>query len=169
LEEWFERLLTADTGSWPAPDVDYDLYAEGEALLGWLNLTIRIESPEPFDGNRFLADLATRVQDALAVDRLEVAHFKMTLMPDADVGDLGVLNLVASDGVHEQPHRLQDDLASGELIVNLRAEGNPEVLRTVVTSAVTDVAGAAGVSSTIVHLEHFRPGRPTPTHRVVTI
>ena len=30
-------------------DIDYDTYAEGEAELGWLNGTVRVAAPEPFD------------------------------------------------------------------------------------------------------------------------
>ena len=50
----------------PAMDVDYDVYAEGEALLGWLNATCRLSAPQPFDGNRFLQRLADGVQRRLA-------------------------------------------------------------------------------------------------------
>lgn len=169
LEGWFARVVADEGGLWPAPDIDYDVYAEGEALLGWLNLTARIESETAFDGNRLLRDFAARVQHALEGDGLEIAHFKMTLMPDEGVGDVGVLNLVASDREPEQAHLLGEDLAAGELIVNLRAEGSPELLKEAVTNGLNAVTSGIGARIRIVHLEHFRPSRPMPTHRVVTI
>src|SRR5690606_19139438 len=49
LDAWFSRL-SGELTSRPAMDVDYDVYAEGEALLGWLNATARVVSPQPFDG-----------------------------------------------------------------------------------------------------------------------
>ena len=52
----------------------------------------------------------------------------MTLSPD-EGNDLAVLNLVRGDGRPESIHQLQDDLDAGELLVNLRAEADPELLR----------------------------------------
>ena len=49
----------------------------------------------------------------------------MTLAPDTG-NDLAVLNLVRTDARAEPPHRLAEDLTEGELILNLRAEGDPE-------------------------------------------
>jgi len=167
LAAWFGRLAD-DAAAWAAPEVDYDLYAEGEALLGWLNATVRLQADDPFDGNRLLRRLAADIHRRLAAEGLEIAHFKMTLAPSEDLADLGVLNLVGSDRQPEQPHLLQNPLDGGELIVNLRAEGDPDTLRAAVTDALRRLADA-GVSAKVVHLEHFRPARPTPTHRVVTV
>ena len=167
LDAWFDRLAD-DAAVWAPPDVDYDTYAEGEALLGWLNATVELRASRPFDGNELMRHLAEAIHHTLLADGLEVAHLKMTLTPGDDLGDLGVLNLVGSDRAAEQPHRLQGDLDNGELIINLRAEGAPDVLHAAVTEALHGI-GRFGVSATVAHLEHFRPGRPTPTHRVVTV
>jgi G3E family GTPase len=164
LSEWFSRL-SASPASRPAMEVDYDVYAEGEALLGWLNATVRLSSPAPFDGNQFLDKLAAGVRDRLAASNIEIAHFKMTLAPDTG-DDLAVLNLVRTDGRAESPFRLADGLTDGELIVNLRAEGDPETLKSMTLAALEQVARGAGVTVTTEHLEHFRPGRPQPTHRM---
>src|SRR5262245_29559207 len=50
LDAWFGRLSSTTTAR-RAMDVDYDIYAEGEALLGWLNATYGVSSANPFDGN----------------------------------------------------------------------------------------------------------------------
>ncbi len=125
--------------------VDYDVYAEGEALLGWLNATFRLSAPSPFDGNRFLERLADDVRDRLAGAGVEIAHFKMTLAPDTG-NDLAVLNLVRTDGRPESPHRLAEELTDGELIVNLRAEGDPGQLNAIALAGLEQAAREAGVS-----------------------
>jgi G3E family GTPase len=164
LNDWFDRL-SGRPAARPAMEVDYDLYAEGEALLGWLNATCRITAPQPFDGNEFLRRLADDVQGALIRAGIEVAHFKMTLAPETG-NDLAVLNLVRTDGRSESPHRLVEDLTEGELILNIRAEGDPEALRRLVFGALKDTAQAMTLGVSIEHSEHFRPGRPQPTHRM---
>ena len=164
LDGWFGRL-SASPAARPAMEVDYDIYADGEALLGWLNATLRLSSSTPFDGNAFLDRLATGVRERLADSDIEIAHFKMTLAPDTGE-DLAVLNLVRTDGRAESPYRLAEALTDGELIVNLRAEGDPETLKSITLVALEDVAQETGVAATTEHLEHFRPGRPQPTHRM---
>jgi Ni2+-binding GTPase involved in maturation of urease and hydrogenase len=169
LEPWFMRIAGAAEHGREAPPVDYDLYADGEALLGWCNATYRVAAGVPFDGNVFLIDLADEVSRRLEHDRPEIAHFKMTFAPEEEGGDLGVLNLVGSDREPELSHRLQEPLRAGELIVNIRAESDPERLRRVVVEGVEAAARRHGALVRTVHLEHFRPGRPTPTHRFATI
>ncbi len=148
LDDWFGRL-SAPLASRPAMDVDYDVYAEGEALLGWLNATFRVSASSPFDGNRFLQRLADDVRDRLADAGIEIAHFKMTLAPDTG-NDLAVLNLVRTDGRSESPHRLAEELTDGELIVNLRAEGDPEQLNATALAGLEQVGPRDG---------HHRDGR----------
>jgi G3E family GTPase len=166
LDDWFERL-SAPPGSRPAMDVDYDVYAEGEAMLGWLNATFQVSAPYPFEGNRFLQRLANAVRDRLAGSGIEIAHFKMTLAPDTG-NDLAVLNLVGTDMRSESVHRLVDELSDGELIVNLRAEGDPEQLNAMAIEGLQQTAREMGITATVEHSEHFRPGRPEPTHRMAT-
>jgi G3E family GTPase len=166
LDRWFDRLA-GQLASRVAMEVDYDTYAEGEALLGWLNATCRLTASTPFDGNEFLRRLADEIHVRLADAGFEIAHFKMTLAPDTG-DDLAVLNLVRTDASSELPHRLQEPLTDGELIVNLRAEGDPESLKTMALAGLAAAAAPAGVNAKVEHIEHFRPGRPEPTHRMVT-
>jgi hypothetical protein len=164
LDHWF-AALAVEPGSRAAPQVDYDAYAEGEALLGWLNSTIRLSAAEPFDGNLFLLGLTRGIRSRLAGESIEIAHLKTTLTPDDEAGGLGVLNLVSTAGEPDLSHRLEHELSGGELILNLRAEGPPDVLR----KAVDDAVAASGVLAQVQHLEHFRPARPIPTHRMEAV
>jgi hypothetical protein len=90
----------------------------------------------------------------------------MTFSPD-EGNDLGVLNLVRGDGKPESLHRLQDDVDSGELLVNLRAEADPELLREAVLSALGNLGPEFNVN--IEHTECFRPAKPQPTYRMATV
>jgi G3E family GTPase len=166
LEEWVEQITAESPRMAGAMEVDYDTYAEGEALLGWLNATVEVEAAgEPFDGNRLLAELARGLQGSLREQGTEVAHLKMTLTPGEDGGDIAVANLVRSDGQPELSHTLREPLESGQLILNLRAEEEPELLRHLALAAIEGLS-SSGVKAAIEHVECFRPGRPTPTHRL---
>jgi Ni2+-binding GTPase involved in maturation of urease and hydrogenase len=165
LAEWFDLIAGGDLGSGPTMDVDYEVYAEGEALLGWLNATATLGADVPVDGNALLRELAGRVHARLRGQDVEIAHLKMTLTPAAG-SDIAVANLVRSDGSAELSHELAADLSDGELIVNLRAEADPAALKEAVEEAIEELAlQRPGVALTVAHLEHFRPGKPEPTHR----
>lgn len=169
LEAWFEYVTAGDLGTGQSMDVDYELYAEGEALLGWMNCTVDVTAAVAVDGNDLIRSVAGEIHRRLEASGAEVAHLKMTLTPGEGAGvggDIAVLNLVRGDGTPEMSHTLQGGIGAGQLIVNLRAEGDPAVLKAATEEALEACAAARpGVELKIEHLEHFRPGKPQPTHR----
>lgn len=165
LEGWFERMLGAEGGRREAMAVDYEVYAEGEALLGWLNATLRLSSEDGFDANEVLKTLTDRIQRNLAQAESETAHLKMTFEPSRGLGELAVINVVGGEFVSELSQRVDERYGDGTLIVNLRAEGEPEVLKAALLEAVSELSG---LNASVEHLEHFKPGKPEPTHRETT-
>lgn len=167
LDELFAQLMTGEQSRRNPMAVDYEVYAEGEALLGWLNATVTLKATEEFEANDFLRALATDVQTRLKADGAEVAHFKMTYSPDDGIaGELASINLVRSDYVAELGMELDEPSEGGQLIVNLRAEADPASLMEAVKAGLAETAAKfATLTATVEHEEHFRPGKPTPTHR----
>ena len=83
LETWFDHLTNENVDGGRPLEIDYQTYGEGEALLGWLNSTLRVQAESEFDGNVWLRDLASALQGRLSECGAEVAHLKMTLSPTA--------------------------------------------------------------------------------------
>tara|TARA_B100002051_G_C16579944_1_gene557086 strand:- start:164 stop:940 length:777 start_codon:yes stop_codon:yes gene_type:complete len=168
LETWFASITDAEQIARNVMEVDYEVYAEGEALLGWLNATVQLADPEGFEARPVLQEFAATMQAYLSEQDAEIAHLKMTLSPDAGLGgDVAIINLVRNDFVPELSADLDAPIESGQLIINLRAEGDPETLRTAVETALA--TAPAELAATLDHLEHFRPGKPEPTHRVTDL
>lgn len=161
LQPWFEKITETEQCERPTVELDYDQYAAGEAALGWLNATVRVTSTATFDGNRLLKRLARQLQELLHA--AEIAHLKMTLSPGDPSGAVAVLSLVRNDYMPELSQSLPDPVEGGELILNIRAEAEPETLRDAVLQTLTSVRR---LRLEVEHLEHFRPPRPVPTHRV---
>ena len=167
LDTWFARILGGEQSARTAMEVDYQVYADGEALLGWLNCTVQLKAVEAFDPDPFLKRLAEETQKRLKARGAEIAHLKMTLSPDASLsGEIAAVSLVRNDFVPELSFHLEEPVLSGQLIINLRAEAAPEMLGTAVREALR--AAAAEVPTLRrrwTTWRHFRPGKPTPTHR----
>ena len=164
LDAWFARITSSEQVAQGAMEIDYQVYAQGEALLGWLNCTVQLAARKAFEADKFLVGLAREIRKRL--QKAEVAHLKMTLSPDGGLGEIGVVNLVRSDFVPELAMSLDEPVGSGQLNVNLRAEAAPDALGTAVREALAVTARKfPTLHATLDHLEHFRPGKPTPTHR----
>ena len=168
LMEWFDRIIDAEQIARNVMEVDYEVYAEGEALLGWLNATVQLNSKDSFEAKDVLQQLAADIQTQLNEKNSEIAHLKMTLSPDTGLGgNVAIINLVRNDFVPELSADLDTPIESGQLIINLRAEGDPHSLRNAVEKAVANVP--ENLIAKLDHLEHFRPGKPEPTHRITDL
>lgn len=168
LPEWFRLLEQLKPASTKAMEIDYDTYADGEALLGWLNATVDFNSAEPIDSASILHKLATEMQRRLGDG--EIAHLKMTLSPEeALAGEVAALSVVRSDIVPELTLRLEEPVKSAQLVVNCRAEVDPEILKSAFEAGLAVLtAEFPAAAFRLDHLEYFRPGRPQPTHRLDT-
>lgn len=166
LDPWFAYMSDHELPIARTIDIDYETYGEGEALLGWLNATLRLDCDPAIDGNELMSSLARGIQERLRAHDAEVAHLKMTLSPTGGWGDLALVNLVGTDFVPELSERLQSPIEGGELIVNLRAEAPPELLRCCLDQALDQHDDRPGLTLRLEHHEFFRPGQPEPTHRI---
>ena len=169
LEPWFEAMITGQSAAAAIADLDYDRYADGEALLGWLNADIRLraigaEQGGEFEGNDLLLELLTTIRDQLAADGFEIAHLKATLSAEGDDYELAAANLVRTDDAPALSHRLAEPIDIGRLLLNLRAEAAPDLLNQAIHRSLATLTDRCEI--TVNHLEHFRPGRPVPTHRL---
>jgi hypothetical protein len=97
----------------------------------------------------------------LADQDIEIAHLKMTLAP-RQWPDLAAVSLTGTGDEPEATHLLAAPLSAGELMVNLRAEADPELLK----ARVLEELGALPQAFELQNVAAFRPGRPTPTHRL---
>jgi G3E family GTPase len=147
--------------------VDYDLYAEGEAELGWLNCQIRLHTAEAdaFALDDVLIALVSRLRDALVARQAEPAHLKVL----GQVGtDTGIANLVGSQSAVELSLASEIHTVVAELILNARVAIDPEQLDDAVRAVLVDLSNDHRLTHEIRGMQRFRPGRPQPTHRFAT-
>ena len=148
-----------------ALEVDYDVYAAGEAELGWLNCQIVASSSAEFDLDGLLLDLVARLRHRLLESDSESAHVKAIGMNE---GSYAVANLVSNAMEPELSLASQARVAQANLILNARVATDPEELESVVRDQVKAACQAVAAKHTITNLQSFRPGRPVPTHRLAT-
>lgn len=163
LVDWLDR-----DGAWGRRllDIDYDIYAEGEAELGWLNSSLRVTSDSDFDLDGVLLQIVEQLREQLAEADAETAHLKAIGLWE---GFFGVANLVSRDSPAELSLPSGCRAASADVIVNARVACDPEQLESMVTSVVENVVSSAGARAEFRSTQSFRPGRPVPTHRITEL
>lgn len=144
-------------------EVDYEVYAEGEAELGWLNCQVEVRGEKPIALDTIVVDLVEALQVALGRESTEPAHLKV--MAHAD-GDASIANLVASDSASELSLSSGTSHPKIDLVINARVATDPLALENIVRNVVAKEAARLGIRSEIRGMQRFRPGRPVPTHRV---
>ena len=143
-------------------DIDYDVYAEGEAEMGWLNATVVVSAARPFDLDGLLMRLIERLREAFARMGAEPGHLKVIGLHD---GSFGVANLVSSAARPELSLPSRGRVAGAEVIVNARVAADPALIEEQVRRALAEVGQEFGGVAEVRSLQGFRPGRPQPTHR----
>jgi hypothetical protein len=145
-------------------ELDYDVYAEGEAELGWLNAQVKFTGTKPVSLDDLLLGIIQRLQAELMKAGAETAHLKTIGLAE---GVYGVANLVSSFTPPELSLASQATLAKADLVVNARVAIDPDTLTRLVHASVADACAAAGGKAEFLQTQSFRPGRPVPTHRIL--
>jgi Ni2+-binding GTPase involved in maturation of urease and hydrogenase len=143
-------------------DLDYDLYAAGEAELGWLNGSLTASANEPFSLDALLLGIVEQLRKSLDARGAETAHLKTIGLWE---GYYGVANLVSRDGKAELSLPSNRQLREANVIVNARVAIDPTELETLVRQAVDAAASDLSVRVAFEQAQSFRPSRPVPTHR----
>jgi len=138
-------------------DLDYDVYAAGEAELGWLNSSLRVTAPAPFSLDDLSLSIVQRLQQSLAADDAEPAHLKTIGMSE---GSHGVANLVSSDTPAVLSLASHCRTRQADVIVNARVAIDPQVLERHVQAAVRAACQALSATPEFLQTQSFRPGHP---------
>jgi len=161
LEPWLAFVAGRTRAGQRIAEVDYDVYAEGEAVLGWLNLRVQMESAEAIDWDAFASKLLRNLKASLEASPAEAAHVKAFLSSQNEALTANLTSSTADPVVHGQ---VPAKTRRSEIVVNARVHMPPEMLRILVERSIQETAGE-DIATKVLSLESFSPSRPRPTHR----
>lgn len=146
-------------------DIDYDVYAAGEAELGWVNLSAHVdELSHEIDLDQTARQLVKDLSSRVIAEGGEIAHLKVSVLG----GDAqSVANVVSNDGLVETGLLAQRSVTGNlQLVVNARVAMDPNDLELLCRKVVTEISRNLQGKIRDVTSHALRPGRPVPTHRV---
>jgi len=145
-------------------DMDYDLYAEGEAELGWLNATYTLSRADgTISLDQAAGDFLRALAQCYATVGADSAHTKV-LATDGS-GNQSLANLVGADAEVELSASNDASASTVHLTVNARVTVGADQLTEWVTSSLNELCQQRCWQCQCHDLQSLQPGRPRPTHR----
>ena len=159
VDAWLDKALTGEEAGKHIVEIDYDKYAEGEAVLGWLNCSASL-SGSNVDWDLFTRSFMADFASTLDSKKSSVGHVKMMV----ENGDQYIsANLTGrSDTLTYRWSAGSGD--SAEMIVNARVEMSPVELGKIFKDSL-DATTRGSIKARIRRLRSISPGYPNPTYR----
>jgi G3E family GTPase len=165
IEEWLNEVMNRTDAGQRLAEVDYDIYAEGEAVLGWLNSNIEL-SGQLTDWDTFARNLLQNLSQQFDSFSASVGHVKLIL----EAGNNFITGNLTGKGKTLNFRGSAGTSTKSRLTLNARVEMRPEFLERIVRDTLRATQGK--LDAKILALRCLSPGRPNPTYRyghVVTL
>lgn len=158
IEQWWRSLGEASPALRSFAEIDPSILAEADRALAAFNCVVKLSSVRYFDGNKVLPELIGLVQTLLQQESAEIAHLKAVLSSIDAPGEHAAASVTNNASAPELSHSLGEPIQLGRMILNLRAESDPEVLHSAVNRALFAVVEKSPeLFARMEHSEHFRP------------
>ena len=161
LQAWDESPTSATV------DIDYDRYAAAEAELAWFNNTYSIAADSGFSASVWARVALQSLAEAAAAAGWMIGHAKIAVETNDGLTKMSVTEAGAAPTVDVEAGNGQAQ--SGMASLNARIRCEPAELDAAGIAAVKAADAAAGTTSSAVAGTDvsFKPGYPTPTHRLL--
>jgi G3E family GTPase len=161
LDKWLDKILSYDKCGEKLLELDYDTYAEGEAVLGWLNARFALTGNSNTDWKKLCQKYLNKLQQLFKKDNSEIGHIKLFL--EAGNGKLAA-NLTQTHG-DITIQELDGDLSGSNamMTLNARVQMSPYSLLETVQSGIEQTADSEKIE--VLDIRSLSPSRPQPTHR----
>lgn len=157
VAEWLEYVLAESGAGKNLATVDYDIYADGEAAYGWLNVTYSFAQGKG-DSAAAAERLLALLESALSEDNIGIGHVKF-LLQDTEKQWIGNLTGGAAPSALRFDDRISEEVY---LTVNARAEIGPKELQDKVLASIDQAFSDFSCVGT--DIRSLIPGRPNPTY-----
>ncbi len=160
VAEWLGEVLggelPAGSHQW---EIDYARYTQAEAALAWMNCRFVLRPVEAISAPMLVGPLMDRLDAALTAAGIPIVHLKLI----DETAEGYVKAALCGNGREPDVEGVLDASPAEfhEVLLNLRAAGDPEILRGVVEKAVASQPGAAEWRA----MQCFRPSAPRPERR----
>ena len=164
MQAWLESILSGRPGADTVlRQIDYDRYAQAEAILGWLNAAVKIRSQTTFAPEDLMHRLLLEIRNSLRLRNAGIGHLKLVM---TSAGKSTWVNLTDLRSDPRLGPMRAETVSGGTLLVNARVKMEPEELEIVVKNALASATEFLACHFDIVELQCFSPAYPYPPYRM---
>lgn len=163
VNDWLDQVTSRQDAGKRLVEMDYDIYANGEAVLGWLNGTVSLQG-ENTDWDTFTRTLLANLAEQFDKDDLSVGHVKLI----AENGRQFIVGNVTGTASTLSTYGSAGKSDSVKLIINARVETSPEKLDRIVRQTLDTLCNER-YTIDVIAWRYLQPGRPQPTHRFTEV
>lgn len=155
LQVWLDVLETETiTSPQLSLNIDYDIYAKGEAQLAWLDQAMVISGK---NAQVAVQALVYTIYEKIQRQNLPIGHLKFLI--DGQ-------HKISFTAIHQDQALLQLPASvSIELLINARIETSPALLQELVQEAINNIEDAYSCECAVQDSSCFQPGYPVPVYR----
>ena len=162
ISEWIERLqqFTSSTTR-RSIDVDYNVYGEGESKLAWLDKSIEVHTTHDdaiLVSSKIIASIFNQIQE----HHFTIGHLKFFLESGNWDQKISFTSTSSRADVKLKEHKTN----CVTLLINARVQTEPDNMERIVNNAIAKAEQMYECSTVKYKLASFKPGYPTPTHRM---
>ena len=146
----------------PSLQLDYDLYADGEAELAWLDEEMVIQTNDQ-NASGVVIQLVNIIYFKILQQKYPVGHLKFLINDGQKQRKISFSSIAMPELKQEFPDSKVDRIS---LLINARVQTNPLLLSDIVSDSIDEVEMSTCCKVIRSAASAFRPGYPRPTHRM---
>ena len=161
IEKWMNVLEQFELSDRASLDIDYDMYADGEAQLAWLDESMTIVSSQK---NTVLIakEIISQIHQGIKERELTIGHLKFFIETGSLKKKISITNPLPVLFYSSE----ENDTGEAHLLINARVQTEPEVLRQIVNDTLKQMVHKHDCNIMVDKWSAFKPGYPKPLHRI---
>jgi len=161
IEKWMIVLEQFEPSVRASLDIDYDMYADGEAQLAWLDESMTIISSQK-NAVLIAKEIISQIDHDIKEKRLAIGHLKFFIETGSLKKKISITSTLPLSFYSPE----ENDTAQAHLLINARVETEPEVLQQIVNGTLKQMVQKHHCNIIVEKWSAFKPGYPKPLHRI---
>jgi len=161
IEKWMNVLEQFESSGRASLDIDYDMYADGEAQLAWLDESMTIVSSQK-NAVMIAKEIISQIDHDIKEKKLTIGHLRFCIETPDYKKKISITSTLPLSFYSPE----EKDAAQAHLLINARVETEPAVLQQIVNDTLKHMVQKYESNIMVEKWSAFKPGFPKPLHRI---
>jgi len=161
IEKWMNVLEQFEPSDRTSLNINYDMYADGEAQLAWFDESMTIVSSQE-NAVLIAKEIISQIDHNIKEKELTIGHLKFFIETTDWKKKISITSSLSYSFYSPE----ENDTAQAHLLINARVETEPAVLQQIVNDTLKQAVQKHDCYIMVEKWSAFKPGYPKPLHRI---